>query len=81
MSGALFIAALVGKHAILKAEAEADETPYDPTYVNHCWNCGAYIDDLICQNGGLDEDGCPNGYECEECGKHLGDARESGVEV
>lgn len=81
MSGALFIAALMNKQATLRAEAEYDDIPYDPTYINHCWNCGAYIDNLCCQDGGLDEDGCPNGYECQECGKHLGDARKAGLTV
>jgi DNA-directed RNA polymerase subunit RPC12/RpoP len=47
-----------------------------PTYENHCWNCGAEINDVICQDAGLDsETGEPNGYECNDCGKDLGDYR------
>ncbi len=61
---------------------EAEEIPYPvPQYVNHCWNCGAYVDNIICQDGGYDEDGQPNGYECEQCGKHLGDARAAGLRI
>jgi DNA-directed RNA polymerase subunit RPC12/RpoP len=47
-----------------------------PQYENKCWNCGAEINDVICMHAGYDpETGEPNGYECDNCGKHLGDYR------
>jgi hypothetical protein len=52
----------------------------DPLYENHCWNCQAYISDVICEDGGLDpETGEPNGYICNVCGKDLGDFRRRNV--
>lgn len=56
---------------------EAAEIPMPtPTYENICWNCGAEINNVICQHAGYDDEtGEPNGYECNECGMSLYERR------
>ena len=80
MSANLFLAATM--FYTKKHELEAEEIPMPvPDYENNCWNCGDYISNVICEDGGLDNDGCPNGYICNQCGKHLGDARKAGLSI
>jgi len=50
-----------------------------PRHTYLCWNCKTPVDNITCMGAGYDEDGCPNGYICNQCGLHLGDMRNRNI--
>ncbi len=44
---------------------------FNPNYESKCWNCKTTIDNLSCLHAGHNETGSL-GWECTNCGKHLG---------
>jgi hypothetical protein len=48
-----------------------EDSLFNPSYKNICWNCKSPIDNFSCLDAGFDETGSL-GYECGKCGKHLG---------